>query len=175
METLIAWASKYSAPVLLLLCIGAALIFVLKAVTERTIEAEFARLSKELELKLERRSEFEQQVLLERYRLVSDFAARLSRITTDLNRARSRRKVKDLYDGNELLPLTAVYEDLAVKSFQLSTKFHKFFSEQANVVLRLANARTDEERREVEAEYLRNLSRLTTLVNEEFRTDRISW
>ena len=66
-ETLIDWAAQYSAPILVLLCIAAATIFVLKMVTERTIEAKFSQMQKTIELSLERRSEFEQRVLLDRY------------------------------------------------------------------------------------------------------------
>lgn len=175
METLIEWASEYSAPVLLMLCIGAVLVFLLKLVTERTIEAEFSRLAKQIDLKLERRSEFEQYVLLERYRLVCDFASRLSRISTDINRAKSGQVVKDLFNENELVPLTAVYEDLASKSFQLSVKFHEFFIEQAGIVLSVANAQTNAEREAATAAYIKNLARLNVLVNEEFRTSGVSW
>ena len=61
MESLIDWAAQYSAPILVLLCIAAATIFVLKMVTERTIEAKFSQMQKTIELSLERRSEFEQR------------------------------------------------------------------------------------------------------------------
>ena len=175
METLLEWADKYSAPVLLMLCVGAALVFLLKLVTERTIEAEFSRLAKQLDLKLERRSEFEQQVLLERYRLVCDFASRLSRITTDLNRVKSGQDVKDLFHANELVPLTTVYEDLASKSFQLSTPFHQFFIQHAGKILNIANAQTPAERETATTAYANNLAHLNVLVNEEFKTSGVSW
>ncbi len=175
MGTLLDWASQYSAPVLVLASLGAALIFVLKLVTERAVAAQFDRHAKELELKLERRSEFEEQALLDRYKLVCEFAQRLARITTDLNRVSHGQEVEDLYSGSELVPLTAVYEDLSARRFQLSEAFHQFFTRQANVVMALANAGKGGRRREVEGQYLRNLDELTRLVNEEFGTHRVSW
>jgi hypothetical protein len=114
-------------------------------------------------------------VLLDRYKLVCEFAQHLSRITTDLNRASYGIEVQGLFNGIEVVPLTTVFEDLAAKRFQLSDQFHQFFYRQAQVVLSLANAKTAEQRKEVEAEYLRNLDQLTKMANDEFGTDKVSW
>lgn len=175
MDTLIAWISKYSAPVVVIICISASVLYVIKLVTERTIEAEFSRLTKEIDLKLERRSQFEQHVLLERYKLISDLASRLSQIVTNLNRTRSGKEVKGLFDEKELVPLTLVYEDLSSKRFQLSEKFHSFFLTQAGNVLQLAKASTDEEFNSATREYVKGINRLNEMVNEEFRTEHVSW
>jgi len=175
MEKILEWASQYSLPVLVLICVGTAIIFILKMITERAIETQFNRYSKELELKLERRSEFIQQVLLDRYKLVCEFAQRLSQITTNLNRDYHGIEVQGLFNGKDVVPLTAVFEDLAAKRFQLSHQFYQFFYRQAQVVLSLANAKTLEQRKEVEAEYIRNLEQLTEMANDEFGTNKVSW
>ncbi len=125
--------------------------------------------------RLERRSEFEQYLLMERYKLISEFAYRLGRITTDLNRAWHGQEVEGLYNDTELVPLTAVFEDLAARSFQLSDKFHKIFYDQAGVVLQMARASDDESRARVQRQYGENLQRLTKMVNAEFGTEKISW
>jgi len=150
-------------------------LYAIKIVTEKTIEAEFSRLTKEINLKLERRSQFEQYVLLERYKLISEFASRLNQIGTNLKRVRSGKVVKGLIDEKEIVPLTLVYEDLASKRFQLSEKFHSFFVAQAGNVMRIANAKTDEEFNEAEREYVNGISKLNDMVNNEFKTERISW
>lgn len=175
METILKWSSQYSIPVLVLICVGAALVFVLKLTTEQAIENQFKQHARELELKLERRSAFEQQVLLDRYKLVSEFAQRLQRITTDLNRASHGMKVEGLYQGSELVPLTAIFEDLSTKRFQLSDQFYQLFDRQARVVLSLANAKTAEERVKVEAEWVRGLDQLMKMANDQFGTDKVSW
>ena len=87
---------------------------------KRDIAKELSR----FENRLNNRSEFEQHLLLERYKLISQFASRFGRLTTDLNRRWHGKKVEGLFDGNELLPLTAIYEDLSASSFQLSEKFY---------------------------------------------------
>ena len=125
--------------------------------------------------RLERRSEFDQYLLMERYKLISEFSYRLSRITTDLNRARHGQEVEGLFKDTEIVPLTAVYEDLAARSFQLSDKFHKFFFDQAGVVLQIAQASTDKSRERMQRQYVENLQRLTKMVNAEFGTEKISW
>jgi hypothetical protein len=175
MDTILKWASQYSVPVLVLICVGAAFVYVLKLITERTIETQFNKHTKELELKLERHSEFEQQVFLDRYKLVCEFSQRLSRITTDLNRAAQGITVEGLFNGAEFVALTTVFEDLAAKRFQLSDKFHQFFYHQAQVVLSLSNSKTAEQRKELEEKYLQNLDQLTKMANDEFGTDKISW
>ena len=111
----------------------------------------------------------------ERYKLVCEFAQRLSQITTDLNRAYHGRQIEGLFDGNEVVPLTAVFEDLAAKKFQLSEQFHRYIYRQAQVVLSLANLEDKENRRDIESKYLHNLARLTEMANAEFGTDKVSW
>jgi hypothetical protein len=84
-------------------------------------------------------------------------------------------KVEGLFNGTELSPLTAVYDDLAAKSFQLSGQFHKFFYNQTDIVLQMAQANINAARATVQQQYTENLQRLTEMVNAEFGTDKISW
>jgi hypothetical protein len=139
------------------------------------IKAEIARELAVFSNALKRRSDFEQHVLLERYKLISEFAYRLSRIMTDLNRAWSGQTVPGLFNGNEVVPLTAVYEELAVKAFQLSSKFHRFFLEQADIALRVAQATTATARLPLQEQYGKNLVLLNEMVNADFGTDEVSW
>ncbi|MBM3240376.1 hypothetical protein FJZ31_29185, partial [Candidatus Poribacteria bacterium] len=97
MNTVLQWASNYSIPVLVLLSSLAALIYVLQLVTGQAVKSQFDRYLKELELRLERRLDFEQYVLLERYKLTCEFAQRLSQIMTNLNRHRHGQEVENLY------------------------------------------------------------------------------
>jgi hypothetical protein len=143
--------------------------------TTEEVKREIAKELAHFTQRLERRSEFEQYLLMERYKLISEFAYRLSRITTDLNRVRHGQDVEGLFKDNEVVPLTAVFEDLAIRSFQLSEKFHKFFFEQAGVVLQMAQTSTDEELARIKQKYTTNLQRLTKMVNAEFGTEKISW
>ena len=64
MNELIKWAGQHSAPVVILLACGAALIFVFRYVVEKAVEAEFDKGNKRLELLIERRSSFEKKYFL---------------------------------------------------------------------------------------------------------------
>lgn len=146
-----------------------------QAKTTEDVKADVTKELSQFTQRMERRSEFEQHLLMERYKLISEFAYRLSRITTDLNRYWHGQQVEALFDGNEVVPLTAIYEDLAARSFHLSEKFHKFFYEQAGVVLEMAQASTSEARERGQRRYLDNLRRLSEMVNAEFGTEKVSW
>lgn len=146
-----------------------------QAKTTEEIKGDVAKELAHFRLRLERRSEFEQYVLMERYKLISEFADRLGRIMTDLNRARHGHQVEGLFRDEEIVPLTAVYEDLAARSFQLSEKFHMFFYEQAGVVLQAARAASEEARERTQHQYVDNLRRLAEMVNAEFGVAKISW
>ena len=146
-----------------------------QAKTTEKIKGDVAKELAQFTQRLERRSEFEQHILMERYERISEFAYRLSRIMTDLNRAWYGQEVEGLFKDNDVVPLTSVFEDLSARSFQLSDKFHKFFYEQAGIVLQVAQATTKDTRERLQGQYLKNLKKLTKMVNTEFGTDKISW
>ena len=89
MGTIIELFEQYSAPIILMIAFSSAIVYVIKLVIDKTVATHFDRYTKEIELRMNRRSEFEQKVLLDRYELVSEIANRIERVTTDLNRARS--------------------------------------------------------------------------------------
>ncbi len=66
-DEILKWAGQYSAPVVILLAFGAALIFVFQQVVKKVVETEFDKRNKRLELLLQRRSNFEEKVLLDQY------------------------------------------------------------------------------------------------------------
>jgi hypothetical protein len=175
MSEILEWVTRYSPPVILLLAAGAAVVYVLEHATEQAIKTQFDRYSKEMELRLKRRSDFEQKILLDRYELVTGLAVRLGRVTTDLNRARHGTVVEGLFRDNDIVPLTSVFEELAVKRFLLTERFHAIFQKQAHTVLRIANAKDDAERGQLEATYVQGLDELNRAVNQDFGLEKISW
>ena len=147
------------------------------AQTQTTEDVKLA-VSKELvdfTKRLERRSEFEQYLLLERYKLVSEFSYRLGRIRTDLNRTWAGQEIEGLFKDNEIVPLSGIFEDLSAQSFQLSDKFYNFFWNQAGIILELARATDDETRERSIQQYEENLKQLAKMVKEEFGSERVSW
>ena len=76
-NSILDWLTKYSPPVVLLLALGGMFIFVSKQVTENVITANFEKYKKEVELRLQRRSNFEERVLLDRYNCFATFIQKL--------------------------------------------------------------------------------------------------
>src|SRR5688572_27653505 len=95
MIQLLDWLTKYSPAVVLLLALGAGLLFIAKLVVEKSIASEFDAKSKIFETLLERRSAFEEKVLSDRFALIAGLSASLERVMTNGNRLRSGRAVSD--------------------------------------------------------------------------------
>ncbi len=137
MAEILDWVTRYSPPVVVLLMLGGAFLYVAKQIIERSIAAEFSAHSKELELVLERRSAFKDKVLTSRYALVTDLSSRLERLMTNLNRIRHGQEIPDGFQvKNEIVPLTEIYEDLNINRLQLTEDFHALFLDKANLALR---------------------------------------
>src|SRR5882762_7793199 len=112
METILQWLGRYSAPVVLLLAMAGVLVFVMKNVTEKAISSQFDRYTKQITLKLEKRSNFEEKVLLDRYEVIRQLGTRLGRVETNLRRIRRGTEVKGFMKDGDIVPLTEVFEGL---------------------------------------------------------------
>ncbi|MEO1000353.1 MAG: hypothetical protein AAFW69_07085 [Pseudomonadota bacterium] len=140
METLIGWLGTYSPGVVAVLVTGGALLWLIREVTKGAVAAEFDRLTKAIELRLERRSAFEERVMLDRYAVAGDLHMRIVRVMTDLNRHRSGTPVEGLFSGRDIVPLTDVYERLEANRYLLPEGLHRLLVERARLVLAIANA-----------------------------------
>lgn len=139
MQELMAWLANYSPGIVLLLAIGAALIFLLKLVVEKVVSAQFGLQSKQLEIHFARRSAFEEKVLAERFALVNALSARLEQVAVELNRLRTGQPLQDgIMQGNELVPLTTVFVDLEIHRLLLGERFYQLLSRMAQTALAIA-------------------------------------
>jgi hypothetical protein len=123
-DELLEWAGQYSAPVVIPLACGATLIFIFQHVVKKAVEVEFDNRNKRLELLLQRRSNFEEKVLLDQYEAVAELQLKLGNIGADLNRLRSGMEVKGLMKGKDIVPLSEVYIALQAKRFLLKEEFY---------------------------------------------------
>ena len=64
MTEIISWLKNYSPGVVLLLAIGAAVFYVLRIAVEKTLSAKLNSYAKEMELLLQRRSDFTDRILM---------------------------------------------------------------------------------------------------------------
>ena len=89
MDAILKWLSAYSLPVVILLAIGGAFLFVFQKIAEKAVAQAFDRHAKALELRLTRRSAFEEKLLTDRYAALVELNGRLDQFMTILNRIRS--------------------------------------------------------------------------------------
>jgi hypothetical protein len=162
-------------PVVVLLALGAAAIYVLKNVMENAISAQFDKHTRQIALLLERRARFEEKILLDQYELVKALQAEIIDIAADLNRHHSGIPVDGLFNANDIPRLTEVYQRLAANRHLLRDVLHDTLYEQANVLLALANAKGSSERETLGREYARRQDEFHRLMADVFGIDEISW
>jgi hypothetical protein len=146
---------------------------------EKAVEHTFAKAGKDYELSAGRRSAFVQRVLTDRWEAVEDLFARLQRITTNLNRSRTGHAVpSDFFDagpsGQEVVPLTVVFEDLEIRRLLLGERFHGLLSTRAQLVLALANFLNNEAAfNELAGKLQSNAALIRAEVELQFKTSQI--
>ena len=175
MDSILNWLTKHSPPIVLLIAFCAVLIFLFKNITEKAISAQFDQYKKELDLRLQRRSNFEERMLLDRYTLVRDIQTRIGRRMTDLNRTKSGTKVEGLMRDRDIVPLTEVFELLASNRYLLTARFHKILYTEAQLAIQYANARDPEASKKIRSEYLELLDSFHQSMNDAFGIDKITW
>ncbi|MBA3965034.1 MAG: hypothetical protein H0X47_04555 [Nitrospirales bacterium] len=175
MEVLLEWIKHYSLPVVVLLCLGTVWVFVLSKTVEQAISAEFDQRTKQVNVRLEKRSNFEEQVLLDRYKVVRDVERRIQKVATDLNRVRHGSKVKGRMNGSAIVPLTEVFEELNSNRFLLTKPLYHILSRQAQLVLNMEQERDLERSRELETEYVKSHDEFIAAMNREFEINKISY
>ncbi|AVO36380.1 hypothetical protein [Pukyongiella litopenaei] len=167
--------ATYSPLAILFAALVAAGVFLVQKSTERAILAEFDRRAKLFELGVERRSRFEEMILLERYETIGDILNRLTRIASDLNRRRHGTEVEGLIRDGDIVPLTEVFEILGARRHILTERFHPILGQMAGLLIRLANTPDDAAARQVQDEYGALQSRLQDEITTAFGLDRIVW
>jgi hypothetical protein len=170
------WHTKDSPAVVLLIALGAAMLFVTKLIVEKSVAYEFDTKSKIFEKLLERRSAFEDRVLSDRFALITGLSARLERVMTTLNRARSGQQAPNGFmSNNEIVPLTEVFEDLEVHRLVLGEDFYSLFSGQAELALKAANLSSLEDWRNSGQEWARGREELRLAAEAAFGISKIHW
>ena len=127
MDSILDWLTKYSPPIVFLIGLGAVFLFAFKNITESAISAQFDQYKKEVELRLQRRSNFEERILLDRYTILRDIQSRMQRVMTDLNRRRSGTEVEGLMRNRDIVPLTEIFELINNNRYLITDRFTKFF------------------------------------------------
>jgi hypothetical protein len=178
MTQLLDWLTKYSPAVVLLLAFGAGLLFVIKLIVEKSIASEFDAKSKVFEVLLKRRSAFEEKVLSDRFALITGLSARLEHVMTNLNRLHSGQPAPDGFmKQNEIVPLTEIFEDIEIHRLVLGEDFHRLFSKQAQLALKVANVSrvSPEDWRKGGEEWVRLRQEIRLAAEAAFGISQIHW
>jgi len=175
-DSILDWLTKYSPPIVLLIGLGAVFLFAFKNITENAISAQFDQYKKEVELRLQRRSNFEERILLDRYTILRDIQSRIQRVMTDLNRRRSGTEVEGLMRGNDIVPLTEIFELLANNRYLITDRFHKILWRQAQLAIEYARAQEGTDTlTKLGSEYMELEKSFDAAMNEVFGIDKITW
>lgn len=165
MTEILEWLQQYSVGVVILIALGAALLYLMKLLIEKTIDN-----------RLKRRSAFEEKVLTDRFTLLASFSTRMHKVTTTLNRIRSGQPMPaGFLVHNEIVPLTGIYEDISANRLVLGETFHAMLCEKADAMMRLANAPDDDAWNAAGGELAAIESRLLAEAERVFGISRIAW
>lgn len=150
MPDILKWLSDYSLPVVILIVIGGGFLFVFQKAAEKAVAQAFDRHAKAFELRLTRRSAFEEKLLTDRYEALVELNGRLDQFMTIVNRIRSGQPApKGFYatgrNDQEIVPLTAIYEQIEAKRLTLAEEFHELLHEKARLALQAARLGPDPE------------------------------
>jgi hypothetical protein len=173
---LLSWLKEYSPGVVALIVIGGVAVWVLKQTVEHAITKSFDAHAKELELGLERRSAFKDKVLTERFTRITELSARLERVMTNLNRLRLGGAAPDGFKkGNEIVPLTEIFEDLNINRLTLTEEFHRLLVRKAKLAHDAANAHDDARWDALGDEWVRLDAELRAAVERAFNLSEIGF
>jgi hypothetical protein len=144
---------------LVILALGAAFVFILQNVTEQAISSEFDRRLEEMTLLIERRSRFEEKVLLDKYVKVTELQSKIERVTM----------------GGPTEPLNEVMRDAVAYRYLIGDKFFKLFVDEKNLLFEIADEKDSARREELGNKYQNFRQSFSQLLNEHFGIDRITW
>jgi hypothetical protein len=165
MTEILGWLQQYSTGVVVLIAIGAALLYLMKLLIEKTIDNG-----------LKRRSAFEEKVLTDRFTLLASFSSRMHKVTTTLNRVRAGQPRPDgFFVHNEIVPLTTICEDISANRLVLGETFHQMLFEKTDAMVRLANAHDDDVWNAASVELAAIDSKLLAEAERVFGISRIAW
>jgi hypothetical protein len=173
LSDVLTWLGTYSLPVALLIALGAMLLYFVKLAAEKAISREFDRYAKIVDLQLQRRSNFEEKILLERYTLLRELNARIDDVFTNLRRRRQGTDVEGLIRNGDIVPLTEIFELIGRNRYLLPKPFLIVLDEQAQLALQYANAKDQLTLDTIMTGVLALRERFDALMVKAFRLDEI--
>ncbi|WP_309728131.1 hypothetical protein [Chamaesiphon sp. OTE_75_metabat_556] len=134
------------------------------------------RATEEIKTAIARRSDFEMQVLLDRYKLVVDCETKIQTIATNVNRLRSGVQVPpDFIKDEDIVPLTQVFEQLSINHWLLGDSFHDLLLFQSKLLLTIANEKDSAKLATHTEKYQQSLIAFSKAMDDTFKISTITW
>jgi hypothetical protein len=127
--------------------------------------------TEQIKTTIARRSDFEMQVLLDRYKMVVDLEIKISSVATNLNRLRMGTHVPDFIKDGDIVPLTQVFEQLSINCWLLGDLFHELLLYQSHLLLSMANERDGTSW----GEYEESVTHFSRAMDKVFKISAITW
>ncbi len=134
MEQILKWLSEYSWPVVLLLVVGAIFIYLVKLITEKAVSNEFDKVKKMTELVLEKRSNFQEKVLLDRYNVAVRIHSKIAAEATNAGRVRGGQDLATITENGKIVGLNEVFELLSNNKYLLPRQIYDALYARAKIV-----------------------------------------
>lgn len=140
MDLLVKYLTRYSPPVVIaLVCLFIGGYFV-KYGIERTLEAEFQKRDRQLELAMKRQSNFQEKVMWEKYLVLTSQNREMHELRAEINGSFiTNADSKSFKNGQDVPRLTAVYEQLNINRFLIGEEMYQLMRKQARILLRFSN------------------------------------
>ena len=140
MDLLVKYLTRYSPPVVIaLVCLFIGCYFV-KYGIERTLEAEFQKRDRQLELAMKRQSNFQEKVMWEKYLVLTSQNREMHELRAEINGSFiTNADSKSFKNGQDVPRLTAVYEQLNINRFLIGEEMYQLMRKQARILLRFSN------------------------------------
>lgn len=165
MDIIIEWITKYSPPIVGLIVVGAVFLFLIKKTTEKALDEKFYQIKAERE----KRSRFEERLLIDKYQLVEKLFNKLVRVESDLKRYRAEGIAVDgLLLGSDVVPLTQVCEELRSKRYLIGDRFYALLETHYDLVKEIAVCSTEEDYQKIKPKYDQHIDEFNEAAIEEF-------
>jgi hypothetical protein len=130
--------------------------------------------TEEIKTTIARRSDFEKQVLLDQYKLVIDLQTKIMSVATNLNRVRSGVQIPDFIKDLDIVPLTHVFEQVAINRWLLKDRFHELLLQQAQLLLKIANEKNEESLKRLSMQFEEQVTNFSKAMDEVFMIAKIT-
>jgi hypothetical protein len=138
-----------------------------------------SRATEEIKTAIARRSDFKLQVISDRYKMIVDCEKKIRAIATYVNRLLKGAQVpSDFIQGEEIVPLTQVQEQISINKFLLGERFYDLLILQSKLLLDMATKQKDPDKvqdslQELLSKYIQSLTEFDELMDKTFNISEI--